>query len=176
MNLIGDSVHNFIDGLILAATFMTSVPLGIATTITVAMHEVPQEIGDFGVLLYSGFEKKKALISNFCIACIAILGGVTGYFLSLYSRNFMTYLLPFAAGGFIYIAASDLMPEIRKEQSLKRTIASFGMFLVGIAIMVIVKISVRNNYGFQRCGVCNCIGYSEGERCNIRTDRETCRK
>jgi zinc and cadmium transporter len=140
MNLIGDSVHNFIDGLILAATFMTSVPLGIATTITVAMHEVPQEIGDFGVLLYSGFEKKKALISNFCIACIAILGGVTGYFLSLYSRNFMTYLLPFAAGGFIYIAASDLMPEIRKEQSLKRTIASFGMFLVGIAIMVIVKI------------------------------------
>ncbi len=140
MNLIGDSVHNFIDGLILAATFMTSIPLGVATTITVAMHEIPQEIGDFGVLLYSGFEKKKALIANFCVACIAILGGVTGYFLSLYSEHFIAYLLPFAAGGFIYIAASDLMPEIRKEQSLKRTIASFGMFLVGIAIMILVKV------------------------------------
>ncbi|MFZ2025303.1 MAG: ZIP family metal transporter [Microgenomates group bacterium] len=139
MNLIGDGVHNFIDGLIIAATFMTSIPLGIATTLTVAMHEIPQEIGDFGVLLYSGFEKKKALISNFFVACIAILGGVTGYFLSLYAEHFIAYLLPFAAGGFIYIAASDLMPEIRKEQSLKRTIASFGMFLVGIAIMILVK-------------------------------------
>lgn len=139
MNLIGDSVHNFIDGLIIAATFMTSIPLGIATTLTIAFHEIPQEIGDFGVLLYSGFDKKKALISNFLVACIAILGGVVGYYLSMYIDHFVSYLLPFAAGGFIYIAASDLMPEIRKEQSLKKTIASFGFFLLGIGIMILVK-------------------------------------
>ncbi len=139
MNLIGDGVHNFIDGLIIAATFMTSIPLGIATTLTIAFHEIPQEIGDFGVLLYSGFDRKKALMANFLVACIAILGGVVGYFLSMYIDNFVSYLLPFAAGGFIYIAASDLMPEIRKEQSLKKTIASFGMFLVGIGIMIVVK-------------------------------------
>lgn len=140
MNLIGDSVHNFIDGLIIAATFMTDISLGIATTITIAFHEIPQEIGDFGVLLYSGFDKKKALLSNFLVACIAILGGIVGYFLSLYVEHFMVYFLPFAAGGFIYIAASDLMPEIRKEQSLKKSIASFGVFLLGIGIMILVKI------------------------------------
>lgn len=139
MNLIGDSVHNFIDGLIIAATFMTSVPLGIATALTIAFHEIPQEIGDFGVLLYSGFDRKKALVSNFIVACIAIIGGVVGYVLSLSIDRFMIYLLPFAAGGFIYIAASDLMPEIRKEQSLKKSIASFGFFLLGIGIMILVK-------------------------------------
>jgi len=139
MNLIGDGVHNFIDGLIIAATFITSIPLGIATTMTIAFHEIPQEIGDFGVLLYSGFDKKKALTANFFVACIAILGGVVGYFLSMYIDNFVSYLLPFAAGGFIYIAASDLMPEIRKEQGFKKTIATFCFFLLGIAIMILVK-------------------------------------
>jgi len=140
MNLIGDSIHNFIDGLILAATFMTSIPLGIATTITVAMHEIPQEIGDYGVLVYSGFQKKKALLANLAVALIAVLGGVVGYFLSFISEQFVFYLLPFAAGGFIYIAASDLMPEIRKETSGKRIAASFATFLGGIGIMVLVKL------------------------------------
>jgi len=139
MNLIGDAVHNFIDGLIIAATFITSIPLGIATTLTIAFHEIPQEIGDFGVLLYSGFDRKKALLSNFLVACIAIAGGIVGYYLSMYIDHFVSYLLPFAAGGFIYIAASDLMPEIRKEQSLKKTIASFGFFLIGIGILILVK-------------------------------------
>ncbi|MFH0749451.1 MAG: ZIP family metal transporter [Candidatus Gottesmanbacteria bacterium] len=139
MNLIGDSIHNFIDGLIIAATFLTDIRLGIVTTLTVALHEIPQEIGDFGVLLYSGFGKKKALIANFLVALIAIFGGVVGYFLSFYAEHFITYLLPFAAGGFIYIAASDLMPEIRKEQSLKKSIVSFGFFLLGIGIMVLTK-------------------------------------
>lgn len=140
MNLIGDGIHNFIDGLILAATFMTSIPLGIATTITVAMHEIPQEIGDYGVLVYSGFQKKKALLANLAIALIAVLGGVVGYFLSFFSEQLMGYLLPFAAGGFIYIAASDLMPEIRKETSIKRIAASFTAFLGGIGIMILVKL------------------------------------
>ncbi len=137
MNLFGDTIHNFIDGLILAATFMTDIRLGFISTLAIALHEIPQEIGDFGVLLYAGFKKKKALIANFLVATTVIIGGIVGYFLSSLN-SFTVYLLPFAAGGFIYIAASDLMPEIRKEQSLKKSIASFGMFLIGVLIMYLV--------------------------------------
>lgn len=139
MNLLGDSVHNFIDGLIIAAAFLTDKNLGAATGLAVALHEVPQEIGDFGVLLYSGFGRQKALIANFLVALTAVFGGITGYFLSFYLENFISYLLPFAAGGFIYIAASDLMPELRKEASLKKSIFSFGIFLLGILLMFFLK-------------------------------------
>lgn len=137
MNLIGDSIHNFIDGLILAATFMTDIRLGFITTLAIALHEIPQEIGDFGVLLYAGFNKKKALIANFLVAMTVVVGGVAGYYLT-FLHNFMTYLLPFAAGGFIYIASSDLMPEIRKEENFKKSIVSFGIFLTGVLIMYLV--------------------------------------
>jgi zinc and cadmium transporter len=137
MNLCGDAVHNFIDGLILAATFIADARLGVITTLAIALHEIPQEIGDFGVLLYAGFKKEKALAANFLVALTVVLGGVVGYFLSSLDR-FVVYLLPFAAGGFIYIAASDLMPEIRKEQSLKKSLASFGVFLIGVLIMYLV--------------------------------------
>lgn len=139
MNLFGDTIHNFIDGLVIASTFLIDVKLGIATSFAIALHEIPQEIGDFGVLLYSGFSRRKALISNFLVAITAVLGGVTGYFLSFQIENMTSYLLPFAAGGFIYIAASDLMPEIRKETSLRKSMLSFGVFLVGILIMFLVK-------------------------------------
>lgn len=140
MNLFGDSIHNFIDGLIIAATFLVDIKLGIITSFAVALHEIPQEIGDFGVLLYAGFKKEKALIANFLVALTVVLGGIVGYFLSFSVNSFIPYLLPFAAGGFIYIAASDLMPEIRKETSLKKSMLSFGIFLVGVTIMFLVKI------------------------------------
>ncbi len=140
MNLFGDAIHNFIDGLIIAATFSLDVKLGIVTSFAIALHEIPQEIGDFGVLLYAGFEKRKALIANFTVALTVVLGGIVGYFLSSHLENVIPYLLPFAAGGFIYIAASDLMPEIRKEESLKKSMVSFGIFIVGILIMFLVKL------------------------------------
>jgi zinc and cadmium transporter len=139
MNLFGDAVHNFIDGLIIAASFVVSIPLGIATTFAVALHEIPQEIGDFGVLVYGGFKKMRALFWNFICAITAILGGIFGYFLSSYMGNFILLLLPFAAGGFIYIAASDLIPEIRKETDLKKSLVIFGTFIIGIVIMFAVK-------------------------------------
>ena len=139
MNLFGDAVHNFIDGLVIAATFLTDIRLGIITSFAIALHEIPQEIGDFGVLLYSGFSRKKALFANFLVALTAVFGGIIGYFLSFQIENMTSYLLPFTAGGFIYIAASDLMPEIRKETSLRKSMLSFGVFLVGIAIMFLVK-------------------------------------
>jgi len=139
MNLFGDAVHNFIDGLIIAAAFLVNPALGVAATLAIALHEIPQEIGDFGVLLHAGFNRVKSLVINYLIALMVVAGGVAGYFLSFAVEGVIPYLLPFAAGGFIYIAASDLMPEIRKETNLKKSIASFLVFLLGIAIMFAVK-------------------------------------
>lgn len=138
MNLIGDSLHNFIDGLVIASTFLIDFKLGIITTLVIALHEIPQEIGDFGVLLHAGFEKKKALLINFLVALAVVFGGVVGYFISFSLDSIIPYLLPFAAGGFIYIAASDLMPEIRKEINLKKSIGSFVVFMLGIVLMLLL--------------------------------------
>jgi zinc and cadmium transporter len=139
MNLIGDSIHNFIDGLIMAASFVISVPLGITTTIAISVHEIPQEIGDFGVLIYGGFSKKKALLLNFLIALTAVVGGIVGYIISSRIENVVLFILPFAAGGFIYIAATDLVPEIKKEMDMKKYMATLIVFILGILIMLITK-------------------------------------
>jgi len=139
MNLFGDSIHNFIDGLIIAASFIVNIPLGIMTTFAIALHEIPQEIGDFGVLIYGGFKKKRALFFNFLTALTAVIGGIIGYYLSTYTESFTIFLLPFAAGGFIYIAASDLIPEIKKEGVLKKSLANFGIFILGILIIYTVR-------------------------------------
>lgn len=138
MNLIGDGVHNFIDGLIIAAAFVVSPELGIITTFAVALHEIPQEIGDFGVLLHSGWSSKKALLANFTVACFSVIGGITGYLLAGTVENFVIYLLPIAAGGFIYIAASDLLPEFKKETDSARSITSLALFLLGVVLMYLL--------------------------------------
>jgi len=137
--LFNDGVHNFIDGLIIAASFVISFPTGIAASLAVIIHEIPQEIGDFGVLVYGGFSKRKALFLNFVIGLIAIFGGVFGFFLA--GKISLVYLLPFAAGSFIYIAASDLIPEIKHKESLKVSLIHFTFFIFGILIMYLLKIS-----------------------------------
>ncbi|MEK6807510.1 MAG: ZIP family metal transporter [Nanoarchaeota archaeon] len=119
LNLIGDASHNFIDGMIIAASFMVSFPLGIITTIAVIAHEIPQEIGDFGILIYSGFSKAKALFFNFLTALTAVLGALLTFFASEFIKGFTAYLIPFAAGAFIYMAAVDLMPELHKHGGRK---------------------------------------------------------
>lgn len=139
MSLFGDSLHNFIDGLVIAGAFVANLKLGIVTTLAIALHEIPQEIGDFAVILHAGFSKLKAFILNYVVALAVVLGGVIGYFISFYSENIIGYLLPFAAGGFIYVAASDLMPEIRKEVVFKKSIISFVFFLLGIILMFLIK-------------------------------------
>ncbi|MBT4334698.1 ZIP family metal transporter [archaeon] len=139
MNLVGDGVHNFIDGLIIAASFMVDVQVGMVSTLAIILHEVPQEIGDFGVLLHGGFSKVRALFLNFLSALTAILGGFVGYLLSNIVESFTAFLLPFAAGGFIYIAASDLIPELRKETGMKKAMVNFLIFLIGIFLMYLVK-------------------------------------
>lgn len=137
--LIGDSIHNFIDGLIIAASFIIGVPFGIVTTLLIIGHEIPQELGDFGILIYGGIEKKKALIYNFSSQLISVIGGVVGFFLSGIG-NFTPMLLAFAAGGFVYIAASDLIPELHKETDMKRVAASFIFFVIGISFMAFTKL------------------------------------
>ncbi len=114
LSLAGDSLHNFIDGMVIAASFMVSVKLGIVTTLAVILHEIPQELGDFGVLVYGGFSRKRALVYNFISAFMAMIGAVIGYFLSGAASGYSDYIVPLTAGGFIYIAASDLIPQIHK--------------------------------------------------------------
>lgn len=139
MNLIGDGVHNFIDGIIIVVSFLVSIPFGIVTTLAVLFHEIPQELGDFGVLVHGGFSKAKALTFNFLTALTAVLGAVFGYFLSSYVGNIIPIMLPIAAGGFIYIAASDLVPELHKEPKISKAMFSFVFFLIGIGLMWLVK-------------------------------------
>jgi zinc and cadmium transporter len=140
LNLVGDGIHNFIDGMVIAATFMIGFELGLATTLAVIFHEVPQEIGDFGVLVYGGLNKKKALIYNFISAVTAILGALATYFLA-YLRSIEALLVPFAAGGFIYIAATDLMPELHKKSHAGESIVQLFMILLGIGLMAFLKIA-----------------------------------
>ncbi len=144
MNLVGDTVHNFIDGLILAASFVISIPLGFATSIAIAGHEIPQEIGDFGVLIYGGFEKKKALFLNYIVATSIIIGGIVGFYVTQFIDKAVVFLLPFAAGGFIYIAATDLIPEIRKEIDTRKSIIIFEIFIIGILIMWVIKVILHH--------------------------------
>ena len=139
MILVGDAVHNFIDGLIIAASFLVNISFGIVTTIAIIAHEVPQEIGDFAILIYGGFTKFKALLYNFLSALTAVLGAVAGYYLSNIIAGTTLFLIPFAAGGFIYIAASDLIPELHKEIDLKKSISSFVFFLIGLVFMWAVQ-------------------------------------
>lgn len=135
LSLVGDSIHNFLDGMIIAAAFLQNPSLGIGTTLAIALHELPQEIGDFAVLLHAGFPKSKALMANLLVAVTAVIGGVAGFALGILSDNFNAFLIALATGGFIYIATSDLIPEIRKEPSLKKWLTSFGMFILGLSIM-----------------------------------------
>jgi len=140
LNFLGDGVHNFIDGVVIAASFLASAPLGVTTTLAVIAHEIPQEIGDFGILIYGGFTKVKALVYNFLTAIIAILGATFMYFFSpLFPSLELSYLLAFAAGGFIYIATTDLIPELHKETEPVKSAAQFLLLLLGIALMWVLK-------------------------------------
>jgi zinc and cadmium transporter len=138
INLIGDGIHNFIDGLIIAASYMIDIQLGIATTIIVIVHEVPQEIGDFGILIYSGLTRKKALFYNFLSALFAILGAIIG--LVFNTQDFSYIILSVAAGGFLYIAGSDLIPEIQKKCTMKNSFTHLLGIILGIVLMILIKI------------------------------------
>jgi len=140
LNLIGDGLHNFIDGVVIVAAFSLSIELGIATTIGVILHEIPQEISDFGVLVYGGLTKVKALLFNFLSGIIAILGALCGFALINVAQGAMPLLIGITAGGFIYISASDLIPELHKEPKFYKSLIAFACFFGGVGLMYILKI------------------------------------
>ncbi|MDD3262643.1 MAG: ZIP family metal transporter [Candidatus Absconditabacteria bacterium] len=141
MNLIGDFVHNIIDGLIIGASYLVSIPVGIATTAAILFHEIPQEIGDFGVLIHGGFSKKKALTINLLTGLSAIVGVIVALLISSYVENLTSFLIPFAAGSFIYIAGADLIPELHKENKFGQASLQILFFLIGIGIMATFLLS-----------------------------------
>jgi zinc and cadmium transporter len=138
MNLVGDSVHNFIDGLIIGISYLVSIKVGIATSIAIILHEIPQEMSDFGVLIHGGFTKAKALLANFATALTAVLGCIIALSLGSNSQSMISILIPFAAGGFIYIAGSDLIPELHKESNLGKSGIQFICFCLGVGVMILL--------------------------------------
>ena len=144
LNLICDGVHNFIDGVIIAAGFLTSVQVGFVTALAIALHEIPQEIGDFAVLVHGGLTKKRALFYNFLSATTAILGAFVGYLYLTSLEHLIPYILGIAAGGFVYIATADLMPELHKERTVSRLVLHTTALLIGV--LLIGSIS-----GFVKC-------------------------
>jgi zinc and cadmium transporter len=139
LNLIGDGVHNFVDGALIAGSFLISSSLGFTTTLAVVFHEIPQELGDYGVLVYGGFERKKALTYNFLSATTAIAGALTAYALSSQVQGLPGLLVPFAAGGFIYVAATDLMPELHKRTQPRDSVVQLLTLLAGIVLMFVLE-------------------------------------
>ena len=137
---LGDSIHNFIDGIAIASAFLISFPLGVTTAIAVAAHEIPQEIADFTVLLSQKVSKFRTLAFNGLSALTSLAGALLAYFLSNQIIPYLPYIISFTAGMFIYIAASDLIPELHKS-SIKNTNAwhQTGMLLFGIFLVVIAK-------------------------------------
>ncbi len=136
LNLIGDGIHNFFDGAAIAASFMAGPELGVTTTIAIIAHEIPQEIGDFSLLIYSGFTRKKALLFNLLSALIAIFGALIFFYFSSFVENLEGLGLAFTAGMFIYIAAADLMPELQKELNVRKSVIQLVSMLIGIIFIL----------------------------------------
>jgi zinc and cadmium transporter len=138
LNLIGDGVHNLIDGMLIAASYIVSAPIGITTTIAVVLHEIPQEIGDFGVLIHGGLSVKKAILFNFLSAVAAVIGGLLFLVIGPHVENLSLYMLPVTAGGFIYIAAADLIPELHTECGVSISIRQVAFIALGIGLMALL--------------------------------------
>ena len=133
--MAGDTIHNFIDGVAIAATFMVSIPLGIVTTLAVAAHEIPQEIGDFGIMLGRGLARRKILMFNVLSAFTAILGALITYLAGESIQDYLPSLLALTAGFFIYIAASDLIPEIHEENRRGFAAIETGLLVLGVLVI-----------------------------------------
>lgn len=135
MNLVANGAHNFIDGLLIGAAFLSGPSVGIATTLAIVMHEIPQEIGNFAVLFHAGYSRGRALFFNFLAGCTAILGTLLALFLGAGAAEFSSWMLPVAAGGFIYIAGCDLVPQLLRETRPAQSLSQLGAIGVGVALM-----------------------------------------
>ncbi len=141
LNLVGDAVHNLIDGMIIGASFLAGTPIGITTTLAVILHEIPQEIGDFGILIHGGLSVKKALAFNFLSALFALIGGAISLTIGPHIAGYAHYLLPITAGGFLYVAGSDLIPELHHHGNDTKPLSAvlqFLMIILGVGLMALL--------------------------------------
>lgn len=145
LNLIGDGLHNFLDGTIIMVAFLSGFGNGIVVTLAVLFHEFPQEIGDFSILIYGGFSKKGALIFNFLSAMIAMAGGIFALFISSTIEAFNAFFLAFSGGGFLYLASTELMPELLKQKDLKKSITQALIFIVGLTLIIVLVMSLPHS-------------------------------
>lgn len=138
MNLVGDTVHNLIDGMVIGSSYIVSIPVGISTTIAVILHEIPQEIGDFGVLVHGGLAVKRAIVFNFLSALAAVLGAFISLIVGPHVEGYALALLPITAGGFLYIAGSDLIPELQHDVKVSTSLWQFIAIILGVSIMALL--------------------------------------
>ncbi len=138
LNLLADGAHNFMDGLAIGASYLVSVPIGLATTLAVILHEIPQELGDFGILVHAGFSRRQALFLNLLVALLAVAGVVASLLLGPAVSGYEGIILPLTAGGFIYIAGSDLIPELHHEHKLPDSVLQLAFIVAGISFMYLL--------------------------------------
>jgi len=136
--LIGDALHNFLDGVLIAASFLLNAGVGIATTIAIGLHEIPQEVGDFALLVKGGLKKGRALFLNFVSALFALVGGIVGFFFLTNIKGLLPYIVSLAAGGLLYIATTDVLPSLHHEKNYKKIISQIFMFILGILVIALV--------------------------------------
>lgn len=164
--IIGDGIHNFLDGALIAAAYMIDVPVGVAATIAVVLHEIPQELGDVSLLLHSGFSSKKAITWNFLSALTAVLGAAVAMWFESSMEGIESVLLPIAAGNFLYIATTDLIPELHKETRLSKTVSQVALLLVGVMLMAILA----TNFGHPH-DEADHDAHGHPENVNVEGDR-----
>lgn len=138
MILIGDGLHNFTDGILIAAAFLADPTLGLVTGLAIIAHEIPQEIGDFIVLLNAGFSRARAYVFNLLCSLMAVIGGVVGFYTLDGAKNLLPFVLVFASSGFIYIAVSDLMPQMQRRATTRETIPQVILITCGVALVMFV--------------------------------------
>ena len=137
--ILGDGIHNFVDGVLIAAAFLTDIQLGIVTSLAVAAHEIPQEVGDFAILLHSGYSRSKALLYNVLASLGTVLGGVLAYFSLGDFHHILPYLLTLAASSFIYIAVADLIPSLHQKTDIKTSLQQIGFILAGVVLILVMQ-------------------------------------
>lgn len=138
LNIIGDTIHNFLDGIVIMVSFLSGTLSGFIIAFAVLIHELPQEIGDFGILLYGGFSRKKAILTNFVSGMIAMIGGLFALILSDVVDLFNLFFLAFSGGGFIYIACAELLPDLLKEKNLKKSIIQTVIIISGVILVILI--------------------------------------
>jgi len=136
MILVGDGMHNFTDGVLIAAAFLANPQLGIVTGLAIIAHEIPQEIGDFIVMLNAGFTRARAYVFNLLCSLLAVVGGLIGYFTLDRATGLIPYVLVFASSGFIYIAVSDLMPQMQRRATVRESVPQVLLIALGVAIVL----------------------------------------